>query len=154
MDKNNLESTFEEYFNFFHKLNRQKRLSSESQSTYFAILYEFIDQQFPTEIELSINELQELAGLDDVSVAHEAKRILKNIGAIDFKTRNGRTFYKLSNEQLNKSSILHTPRIFPLNQVFYGVPGTGKTFSMTSYAVAICNNKNLDDNPNYDEIKQ
>ena len=45
-------------------------------------------------------------------------------------------------------------KLFPLNMIFHGVPGTGKTFSTTSYAVTICNNKNLDDNPNYDEIKQ
>lgn len=56
-----------------------------------------------------------------------------------------------------KSSILlsiQQQRIFPLNMIFYGVPGTGKTFSTTAYAVSICNNKSLDDNPNYDEIKQ
>ena len=51
----------------------------------------------------------------------------------------------LSNEQKG---------IFPLNQIFFGSPGTGKTYSTISYAVAICNNKNLDDNPSYAEIKQ
>lgn len=43
---------------------------------------------------------------------------------------------------------------FPHNQIFYGVPGTGKTYSTTSYAVAICNNKKLDELGNYDEIKR
>lgn len=45
-------------------------------------------------------------------------------------------------------------RIFPLNQIFYGSPGTGKTYSTISYAVAICNNKNIDENQNYAEIKR
>lgn len=42
---------------------------------------------------------------------------------------------------------------FPLNQILYGVPGTGKTYSTTLYSVAICNNKKLDELVNYDEIK-
>ena len=51
----------------------------------------------------------------------------------------------LSNEQKG---------IFPLNQIFFGSPGTGKTYSTISYAVAICNNKKLDENQNYAEIKR
>ena len=57
-----------------------------------------------------------------------------------------------SNSEL--SPVVEPPqRIFPLNQIFYGVPGTGKTYSTTSYAVAICNNKKLAELGNYDEIK-
>ena len=48
----------------------------------------------------------------------------------------------------------HSENFFPLNQIFYGSPGTGKTYSTISYAVAICNNKNLDELGNYDEIKR
>lgn len=40
--------------------------------------------------------------------------------------------------------VLAPKKIFPLNQILYGVPGTGKTYSTTSYAVAICNNQPLD----------
>lgn len=50
-------------------------------------------------------------------------------------------------------SIL-SKKIFPLNQILYGVPGTGKTYSTTSYAVAICNNKKLDELADYAEIKR
>lgn len=50
-------------------------------------------------------------------------------------------------------SVPSSNKIFPLNQIFYGSPGTGKTYSTTSYAVAICKNKNLDELGNYDEIK-
>ena len=46
------------------------------------------------------------------------------------------------------------PKIFPLNQIFYGVPGTGKTYSTISYAVAICNNKKLDELGDYAETKR
>ena len=56
--------------------------------------------------------------------------------------------------ELSAEQIKSLLKLFPLNMIFHGVPSTGKTFSTTSYAVAICNNKNLDDNPNYDEIKQ
>ena len=45
-------------------------------------------------------------------------------------------------------------KIFPLNQILYGVPGTGKTYSTTSYAVAICNNKKLDELGNYTDTKR
>ena len=47
-------------------------------------------------------------------------------------------------------------RIFPLNQIFFGSPGTGKTYSTISYAVAICNNKKLDDTlrRDYADIKR
>ena len=43
---------------------------------------------------------------------------------------------------------------FPLNQILYGVPGTGKTYSTTSYAVAICNNKKLNELGNYSDTKR
>lgn len=44
-------------------------------------------------------------------------------------------------------------KIFPLNQILYGVPGTGKTYSTTSYAVAICKNKKLIELGNYTDTK-
>ena len=50
-------------------------------------------------------------------------------------------------------SVPYSNKIFPLNQILFGSPGTGKTYSTTSYAVAICKNKNLDELGNYDDIK-
>ena len=48
------------------------------------------------------------------------------------------------------------PKIFPLNQILYGVPGTGKTFLTTAYAVSICGSQKLEDilRRDYDEIKR
>ncbi len=54
----------------------------------------------------------------------------------------------------NISSSTEQERIFPLNQIFFGSPGTGKTYSTISYAVAICNNKKLNELSNYAEIKR
>ncbi|MBQ6976048.1 MAG: AAA family ATPase [Selenomonadaceae bacterium] len=168
MDKDNLEQTFEKYHNYFYKINKQKRFSANVHSIYMTILCEFVNQNFPHEIELSTRELQSMSGIKSISDTHEAKNVLKNNNLIDFHTRNKITVFTLciENQIVNKMidieekiSITHyqiepLPRIFPLNMIFHGVPGTGKTFSTTSYAVTICNNKNLDDNPNYDEIKQ
>lgn len=56
--------------------------------------------------------------------------------------------------ELPPAKIEEPVRIFPLNQIFFGSPGTGKTYSTISYAVAICNNKNLAELGNYDEIKR
>ena len=42
-------------------------------------------------------------------------------------------------------------KIFPLNQILYGVPGTGKTYITAAYAVAICDNQPLGDD--YKAIK-
>ena len=70
-----------------------------------------------------------------------------------------RPYFGVNIENLNglwsdKVISTTTLRIFPFNQIFHGVPGTGKTYSTTSYAVAICNNKNLDELGNYDKIKR
>ena len=146
--------SFENYFNAFQKLNRQKRFSAGVQSIYFAILAEFDKRGYPAEIELNVQELQSLAGLNSVEATHEAKNVLKNNHLIDFHTRNNIIVFKLDIE--NQTDIEPPPKIFPLNQILYGVPGTGKTFSTTAYAVAICNNQPLADTPDksaYDKLK-
>ncbi|MBQ6296354.1 MAG: AAA family ATPase [Selenomonadaceae bacterium] len=43
---------------------------------------------------------------------------------------------------------------FPLNQILYGVPGTGKTFITAAYAVAICDNQPLNETPDKKRYKQ
>ena len=43
---------------------------------------------------------------------------------------------------------------FPLNQILYGVPGTGKTFLTAAYAVAICDNQPLRETPDKKRYKQ
>ena len=45
---------------------------------------------------------------------------------------------------------------FPLNQILCGPPGTGKTFSTTAYAVAICDNQKLSappDKKRFDQLR-
>ena len=42
---------------------------------------------------------------------------------------------------------------FPLNQILYGVPGTGKTFLTAAYAVAICDNQPLNETPDKKRYK-
>ena len=60
---------------------------------------------------------------------------------------------KISSQQ--PAQIESSTKIFPLNQIFFGTPGTGKTFVTAAYAVAICENKMLDKvlAENYSAIK-
>ena len=57
-------------------------------------------------------------------------------------------------DEANTPAIQLPPKIFSLNQILHGVPGTGKTYSTTSYAVAICNNKKLNELGNYADTKR
>lgn len=101
-----------------------------------------------------LNFIQVNSSIEEISQYYEyalEKYILQPLFNVNIKIFAG----LWSEETIYPIPLLEAPKkIFHLNMIFYGVPGTGKTFSTTSYAVAICNNKNLDDNPNYDEIKQ
>ena len=44
----------------------------------------------------------------------------------------------------NKSDTTSTNKKYPFNQILYGAPGTGKTYSMPAYAVAIIENEDID----------
>lgn len=53
------------------------------------------------------------------------------------------------------SPTVETPKkLFPRNQILYGVPGTGKTFLTAAYAVAICDNQPLNKTPDKKRYKQ
>lgn len=57
-------------------------------------------------------------------------------------------------QKLIQPTLLQSPpKIFPINLIFYGVPGTSKTYRTTSYAVAICKNKKLIELGNYTDTK-
>ena len=95
--------TLVDYFNGFELLNCKHKLTPNVRSAWLAILTEFNKARFPDELEISIRQLQILSRIGCVSTAHEAKRVLKNIGAIDFKNRNGKTVYKLKDEHFSNS---------------------------------------------------
>lgn len=91
--------TLIDYFNGFALLrNRNHKLTANDISVFYTILNEFNVARFPEEMELSTRILQDLAGIASVATVHRAKNVLKNIGAIDFTTKNGVTVYKLKDE--------------------------------------------------------
>ena len=45
-----------------------------------------------------------------------------------------------------------TQKIFPLNQILFGPPGTGKTYVTTAYAVSICDNKPLENSNSISDL--
>ena len=45
--------------------------------------------------------------------------------------------------EINREPRKH--KIYPINFIVYGAPGTGKTYSMVEYALAIINNESIDD---------
>lgn len=62
-------------------------------------------------------------------------------------------YYEMSDEEAievgeeEKASVIRTPRVnplHPLNQIIYGAPGTGKTYSSIEYAMAIVENRPVD----------
>ena len=161
--------------NKFFDLANERKLCGIDQLVYLHIINEFNNSNWSKTILVKDVELLEMIRWYDktgspttIDTIRNAKARLKKKCFIDFIPGKGSnpTEYKLIPFNVDDISqdtkiYIHTyanyllpRRIFPLNMIFHGVPGTGKTFSTTSYAVAICNNKNLDDNPNYDEIKQ
>ncbi len=60
-----------------------------------------------------------------------------------------------STNETTAAQIDSSTKIFPLNQILYGTPGTGKTYVTTTYAVAICDNHPLSEvvTENYAAIK-
>ena len=84
---------------------------------------------------------------------NESLRLEKDILKPFFDRRINNLKGLWTEETTPTRNILSPPPIFPLNQIFHGVPGTGKTYSTTLYAVAICENKKLE-NENYANIKR
>lgn len=109
--------TLIDYFNGFDLLRSRYQLSINVIGVYYTILNEFNKARFPEELELSTRALQTLSGIGCVSTAHDAKHVLKNIGAIDFRTVRGRTVYKLKDEHFlhRHLNIRETKRKRPAN---------------------------------------
>ena len=93
-----------DFFNAFHSLKGQLKLSASSQAVYFSLLGEFNAARFPERISLSSRELKDLAGLKSVATAHECKNVLKNKNLIDFKTKGSVTWYELLTEHLSNGN--------------------------------------------------
>lgn len=52
----------------------------------------------------------------------------------------------VTKDQYKEESLeMSNNKNFPLNMILYGPPGTGKTFDTAAYAVAICDNKSLEE---------
>lgn len=67
--------------------------------------------------------------------------------------------YINNNEIINADKIVsqdlkevNNKMIFNKNLIFYGPPGTGKTYTSAIYAVAICDNKSVDELTDYDLV--
>lgn len=87
-----------DYFKGFHDLKQTLNLSASAQATYLSLLGEFNAARFPDQMSISDRQLQTLAGLKSVSTIHDAKRILKNCGLIDFSKGHNVTVYTLATD--------------------------------------------------------
>lgn len=95
--------TLIDYFRGFHDLKQKLNLSASAQAVYLSLLGEFNTARFPEQLSISDRVLATLAGLKSVATAHDAKRILKNAGLIDFKSNRGSgTVYTLMANHLSK----------------------------------------------------
>ena len=61
-------------------------------------------------------------------------------------------------EQMNLSNVGETGSInrnkYDHNTILYGPPGTGKTYNSATYAVAICDGKNIEELNDYEEVME
>ena len=153
------EESFSPYDMFF-KLADERKLCGTDQLVGLHIINKFNQENWAETVKIKDIELLKLIEWYDksgnpttIETIRCSKQRLKSKKIIDFISGKGDnpTKYKLTMFCSAKKPL---PQIFPLNQIFYGVPGTGKTYLTAAYAVAICNNKNLDYNQNYDEIKR
>ena len=95
--------TLIDYFRGFHDLKQKLNLSASAQAVYLSLVGEFNTARFPEQLSISDRALATLAGLKSVATAHDAKRILKNAGLIDFKSDRGSgTVYTLMANHLSK----------------------------------------------------
>ena len=161
--------------NAFYNLAIERKLVGSDQLVYIHVLNIFSESDFPETISIKDSEILQLCRLYDTNgkpatmeTIRRCKQRLKSKKFIDFKPGSGYnpTEYKLIkfyteeiNEEPQKYSYVNNNqsmqiKIFQLNQIFHGVPGTGKTYSTTSYAVAICNNKKLSELGNYADTKR
>lgn len=56
-------------------------------------------------------------------------------------------------DSIYPQSITPPPTNFPLNMILYGIPGTGKTYFIIAYAIAICGDKDVTEAFENDDIE-
>ena len=85
-------------------------------------------------------------------------RKIKNFRDRNFRFKNYRIFdiapENAVEEKVTSYVSIDTGITFPLNRIIYGPPGTGKTYHTIKYAVEIVENRILDSDENYSEIRR
>ena len=94
--------TLVDYALAFDELKKDNYLAAGAQSLYWALLLEFNRAFYPTELVISIRELQVKTGLKSTASVHESRRTLKNLGLIDFHklSRSSVSAYRLLTEHV------------------------------------------------------
>lgn len=85
-------------------------------------------------------------------------RKIRNFRDRNFRFKNYRIFdiapENAVEEKVMSYVSIDTGITFPLNRIIYGPPGTGKTYHTIKYAVEIVENRILDSDENYSEIRR
>ncbi len=85
-------------------------------------------------------------------------RKIRNFRDRNFRFKNYRIFdiapENAVEEKVTSYVSIDTGITFPLNRIIYGPPGTGKTYHTIKYAVEIVENRILDSDENYSEIRR
>lgn len=142
--------SYNEALNYFYKENLINPMTSSEQLVILNLLYINYYQRNDFSVQVTDRELELRTNLSKETIV-DVKRTLKNLGWIDFKSdrdkpRRGTTYTfpfidnlnpspKLNDNATslpkNKPINIHNPlqkNFFPLNQILFGPPGTGKTF--------------------------
>lgn len=97
--------------NYFFQFAQFKNLPAPARLTYLGILHKWNGFRRETSFSLTDRELSELTGLRIGRPITEAKRLLKNVGLIDFKSNNKGTTYVIRDRSVAQHSggnVTHT----------------------------------------------
>lgn len=99
-----------ESLNYFFQFAQFRNLPTSARITYLAILHRWNGFRRPTSFALSDRELSSLTGLGIGRALTQSKRLLKNLGLIDFKsTSRGTTYFFNKNSGTNQTASSDTP---------------------------------------------
>ncbi|WP_052169953.1 McrB family protein [Pseudobutyrivibrio ruminis] len=83
----------------------------------------------------------------DSEIDSRLKRIMQQRNIHNETTDKADDNTKIEKEELFIKRNPRKNKIHPINQIIYGAPGTGKTYSTVEYAVAIIENRQINNNP-------